>query len=154
MNLTFTCIACDQVARVPLDNDTQQVVCPHCSNALNVPEDAVVDDRVNRCVVCPCHELYVRKDFSQRVGVGIIVIGLAASCIPWAMHKPIWTYAILFATALVDLVLYFIVGNALHCYRCQAEYRGAEGLDQHGAFSLETHEKFRQQAARMKEVGG
>ena len=59
------------------------------------------------------------------------------------------TFAILFATALVDVVLYLIVPDALMCYRCGAQYRMAEGMARHGAFNLETHERYRQQAARM-----
>ncbi len=37
------------------------------------------------------------------------------------------TFAILFATALIDVVLYLIVPDALMCYRCGAMYRQAEG---------------------------
>jgi hypothetical protein len=61
-----------------------------------------------------------------------------------------WTFAILFATALADLLLYFVVGEALMCYRCDALYRGVEEMDSHGPFDLETHEKYRQLAARME----
>ena len=60
------------------------------------------------------------------------------------------TYAILFASALLDIVLYFCVGNVLQCYRCEAQYRGIDGLDAYTPFSLETHERFRQEAARLQ----
>jgi hypothetical protein len=46
--------------------------------------------------------------------------------------------------------LYALVGDALMCYRCSALYRGVEEMDSHGQFDLETHEKYRQLAARMK----
>ena len=58
---------------------------------------------------------------------------------------PLWTFGILFATALIDVVLYLTVGNLLQCYRCQAQYRGVPGLENHEPFDLETHEKHRQQ---------
>ncbi len=70
------------------------------------------------------------------------------------MHQMMATYAILFATAAVDFVLYFFTGNALQCYRCQAEYRGVEGLEKHEPFNLETHERYRQQAARLAQAPG
>ena len=63
----------------------------------------------------------------------------------------IGTFAILFATALADVLLYALVGDALMCYRCDALYRGVEEMEIHGSFNLETHEKYRQQAARLKE---
>ena len=64
----------------------------------------------------------------------------------------IWTtFAVLFVSAAVDFVLFFTVKNLLQCYRCHCEYRGVAGIDQFAPFSLETHEKYRQQAARMAE---
>jgi hypothetical protein len=96
--------------------------------------------------------LYVRKDFSQTVGVTIVVIGFVASSVAWYFRQPLLTYGILFATALIDVVLYVTVGNLLQCYRCHAQYRGVEGLDQHESFNLETHEKYRQQAIRLAQA--
>ena len=110
--------------------------------------------RVTRCLVCPSTELFVRKDFSQKLGVGIVVCGFIISSIFWYYRMPFWTYGVLFATALIDVILYVLVGNVLHCYRCQAQYRGVPGLDNHEPFSLETHEKHRQQQIRLKQQAG
>jgi hypothetical protein len=103
---------------------------------------------VRRCLVCPSTDLFLRKDFPQRLGVGIVTVGILASCITWAMSEIVATFAILFATALVDVVLYLVVPDALMCYRCGAMYRQASGTG-HEPFNLETHERYRQQAARM-----
>ena len=94
-------------------------------------------------------DLFVRKDFPQRVGVAIVIVGIVGSSIAWAYTYTIATFAILFATALVDVLLYWIVPDALMCYRCGAMYRLAKGIERHGAFNLETHERYRQRAARM-----
>ena len=59
-------------------------------------------------------------------------------------------FAILFGTALIDVALLLIVHDALMCYRCHAQYRGIQQLDVHGAFDLETQERYRQLAARMQ----
>jgi len=104
--------------------------------------------------MCGCRELYVRKDFSQRLGLTIVVAAMILSSITWGFHWRYATYGILFAAALFDVTLYFSVGNLLQCYRCRAEYRGLSGLDEREPFNLETHEKFRQQAARLAEAGG
>lgn len=119
-----------------------------------LPPGAIADGKLSRCVICPSTELFVRKDFPQRVGVAIVVVGIAASCVAWAYYMTYLTFGILFATALVDVILYVFVGEALMCYRCGAIYRGVVGIDEHEAFDLETHERYRQQAARLKQAAG
>jgi hypothetical protein len=114
-----------------------------------MPEGAWDEGHVRRCLVCPSTDLFVRKDFPQRLGVGIVAAGIVGSCITWAMTLPIATFGILFATALADVLLYLVVPDALTCYRCGATYRLAGGTSGHGPFNLETHERYRQQAARM-----
>ena len=106
---------------------------------------------MRRCLVCPSTDLYVRKDFPQRVGVALVGMGIVGSSIAWYYCNLYWTFGILFATALVDVLLYAVVGEALMCYRCDAQYRGVDEIESHGQFDLETHEKYRQLAARMKE---
>jgi hypothetical protein len=118
-----------------------------------VPAGAVADDRVHRCVVCPSTDLYVRKNFSQRAGVTLVVIGMIVSSIFWYYRQIYLTYGSLFAMALLDVVLYFSLGNLLQCYRCQAQYRGMAELDDQQPFDLETHERHRQQAARLADAG-
>jgi hypothetical protein len=117
-----------------------------------VPVGAVTETDVRRCVVCPSEELFVRKDFPQRLGVGIVVVGIVLSTIAWYYRQVYLTFGIFFATAAIDFVLWLVMGNVLQCYRCQAQYRGVPGLDQHGGFDLETHEKHRQQLARLAEA--
>jgi hypothetical protein len=99
--------------------------------------------------MCGSTDLFVRKDFPQRLGVTLVILGLGASCLAWYHHQVTLTFGILLATALVDLVLYWVMGDVLECYRCHAQYRGVNNLDQHGPFQLEVHERYRQQAGRM-----
>ncbi len=94
----------------------------------------------------------MRKDFPQRLGVTIVSIGILASCVSWAYQEVKITFGILFLTAIVDVVLYLVVPCALMCYRCGAQYRQVPGLDAHGSFNLETHERHRQQKARMERM--
>jgi DNA-directed RNA polymerase subunit RPC12/RpoP len=149
MNVTFRCPRCDQTDRVEFAAVDSEIACPHCDTRLVVPEGATRDGKLWRCLVCPSTELFIRKDFSQSLGVVIVIVGVVVSSIFWAYRLPIWTYAVLFATALIDVVLYFTVGNVLQCYRCQAQYRDVSGMENHGGFDLETHEKHRQQRIRL-----
>lgn len=151
MNVMYACSQCDAPLRQDLTPAATTLVCPHCSAEMTVPAGAVKEEQVSRCVVCPSTELFVRKNFPQQLGVLIVVVGITASCIPWYYKNVFWTFAILFVTALIDLVLYLFVGNLLECYRCHAQYRGVSGLEGHAPFDLETHERYRQQAARLAE---
>ncbi len=150
MNVAFRCPHCHEISRTEFAVGTGAISCSHCQQTWPMA-GAVQNDKLLRCMVCPSTELFIRKDFSQSLGICIVVAGIILSSIFWAYHKPYWTYAVLFATALIDVVLYFAVGNVLQCYRCQAQYRGIPGLENHAGFNLETHEKHRQQKIRLAE---
>jgi hypothetical protein len=149
MNITYACPECGHGVRRAVEPNDRVLECPDCRAAINLPTDAFEGQRLRRCLVCPSTDLFVRKDFPQRLGVGIVALGIVASSIAWAYSLVILTFAILFATALVDVVLYLIVPDALMCYRCGAQYRLAADIGRHGAFNLETYERHRQQAARV-----
>ncbi|MBC8351784.1 MAG: hypothetical protein H8E66_07330 [Planctomycetes bacterium] len=150
MNITFACPECDHTSRIPLALETA-VTCPECDWKQTTSAEAPREDALDECLVCGCKELFIRKNFSQRIGVFVVVVAATASAIAWAYYMWYTAYGILFAAALLDLYLYFTVGNLLQCYRCSTEYRGLPHLDDHAAFSLETHEKYRQQAIRLAE---
>jgi ribosomal protein S27E len=149
MNVTFRCPHCDNFARVEFDTGTSEIACAGCGTKWPVPQGAAAEGKLRRCVVCPSTELFVRKDFSQSVGVAIVVVGFVISSIFWYYRMPLWTYGVLFATALLDVALYLTVGNMLQCYHCQAQYRDVSGQENHPSFDLETHEKHRQQRIRL-----
>ena len=150
MNVTYNCPACHKPVREHLSDATATLDCPHCHQKISVPAKAIQRDHIHRCLVCPSTDLYARKDFPQRLGVALVIIGFVASSIAWANYMVFWTFAILFTTALIDLVLYIVMGESLTCYRCGAQYRGFDEIELHGGFDLETHERYRQMAARMK----
>ena len=148
MNVTYSCPKCTHAERVHFTADSQTIACGNCGQELRLPEGAIVGQQLCRCLVCPSTDLYVRKDFPQRLGVGLVAAGVLGSSVAWYYFAIYWTFGILLATALLDVVLYAMVGNALMCYRCHAQYRGVQEMEPHGAFRLETHERYRQLAAR------
>ena len=153
MHVTYACPACERPVRLPFTAETAQLACPACQHVIRIPSGALDGDRLRRCLVCPSSDLYVRKDFPQRVGVALVAVGIIGSSIAWAYTQVFWTFAILFASAFADFLLYACVGNALMCYRCHTQYRGVAEMDSHGSFDLETHERHRQISARMNSVG-
>lgn len=152
MKVAFACPHCDATTQVEFTAVTRELKCAHCAQTIDVPADAVAGEKVERCLVCGSKELFIRKDFSQRLGVAIIATGFIASTITWFYYWRIATYCILFGSALLDVVLYFMVSNLLECYRCHSQYRGIPGLEAYEPFSLEVHEKYRQQEIRTREA--
>ncbi len=149
MNVTFACPACSHGVRQHFESSSAALACPRCGQEIKFSPGSIDGERVKRCLVCPSTDLYVRKDFPQRLGVLIVAVGIIGSSIAWSYANLPWTFGILFATALADLALFAVVGNSLMCYRCGAQYRGTAEMDVHGQFNLETHEKYRQIAARL-----
>jgi DNA-directed RNA polymerase subunit RPC12/RpoP len=152
VNVTFACPRCEKPALVELAAAGKGLICPHCNTSIAISAATVADGKLDRCLVCPGRDLYLRKDFPQRLGVLIVVLGFVASSITWAYSRPIGTYAILFATALVDVVLYLVMPSALVCYHCGAQYRGLSNLDRYSGFDLDMHERHRQQKIRAAEL--
>jgi len=167
MRITYACPACPATPSLDGVEDRDTLECPACHATSSLPADGFggrdgEPRRLQRCLVCPSHELFVRKDFPQRVGLAIVVAGLAASCIAWANRELLLTFGILFGTALLDVMLYFLMPDCLSCYRCGARYSGDDvagqldgppaGGPRFGGFDLETHEKHRQLAARTKQL--
>ena len=150
-SVSYTCPHCHAIVRRQVDSSTEELECPSCQRSLTGATASIDGTRLNRCLVCSSADLFVRKDFPQRLGVTLVVLGFAASCVAWFNYNIGLTFGILFATALVDIVLYLLVGNLLECYRCHAQYRGFSPLERHVPFQLEMHERYRQQAARMKD---
>jgi hypothetical protein len=164
MRITYACPSCDATVSHAGVETAPSLACPHCHAVVAVPSDAIAWTNaaggvaepgtglpvLRRCLVCPSTELFARKDFPQRLGVGIVVAGFAASCVTWAWQLLVPTFAILFGTALIDVCLYLLMPECLTCYRCAARYRGAGGT--HGGFDLETHERHRQQRIRLREA--
>src|SRR6478672_3616412 len=149
MNVTFRCPSCDQPGNAEFGPDSTEIACSRCGQQFPIGPGSVTEKQVTQCLICPSTELFIRKDFPQVLGVAIVVLAAVVSSVFWYFHKPWWTYGTLFIAAFIDLVLYIFVGNQLQCYRCQAQYRGVPGLENHEPFDLETHEKYRQQAARL-----
>jgi hypothetical protein len=79
----------------------------------------------------------------------MVVVGLSGFLILHYFHQMLWAFAVLFGTALLDAALFAFMGSLLECYRCHAQYRGVP-VDNHGAFNLETHERYRQQRIRLE----
>lgn len=152
MKITYACPRCGITNVADGLESAASITCAGCGGSSPIPTGFLESGRIVRCAVCPSRDLFVRKDFPQRLGIAIVVAGLAASCVAWGMRELIWTFAILFSTAAVDVALYLFMPECLTCYRCGARYRGPGVTDRHGPFNLETHERHRQATARLRDA--
>lgn len=96
------------------------------------------------CPQCGCRDLFVRKDFPQKLGLAIVVAAglgfLALAANPHTFYLGVW---VLLAAVLVDGVLYFFVPKITVCYRCRAEFRRIPINPKHEGFELSVAEKYR-----------
>jgi hypothetical protein len=98
------------------------------------------------CPECGCRDLFVRKRFPQKVGLGL-VIGAAVSFLILAARRETFYLgvAILIGVVIVDLILYPFFGHTTECYRCRRNFPKFPINPEHEGFDLATAEKYRQQ---------
>ena len=136
-----TCVAI--IEYEPLEELTDPIECPRChqQHPIGVSEEMRRHHRVDECAVCGRSELFVRKDFPQRLGVLIVVVfGLVA--IYYFRVSVIKAWSVLVAAAVIDLVIYQLVGKVTMCYACRAEYRKCSLNPNHEGFDLATSDKY------------
>ena len=100
---------------------------------------------LTECPNCGCRDLFVRKDFPQKLGLAVVVaaavafIALAAQ--PHTFYLGVY---VLLGAAVIDALLYFFVPKVTTCYRCLADFRGVPPNPEHHTFELTIAEKYRQ----------
>jgi hypothetical protein len=132
--IAFRCPSCGGEAECGLDGRGR---CPPCGATpeLALSRSLTGERLVDRCPACDSQQLYVQRDFNQKAGLAIVVIGAAL-----APFTPF--YASLVVAALVDAALYALLPEITVCYRCQAHFRGFERNPKHQAFDLHLAEQY------------
>jgi hypothetical protein len=102
------------------------------------------NERLTTCPACGCRDLFVRKDFPQKLGLAVVILAGAGFLIlaarPATFFIGVWVLA---ASVVADGVLFFFVPKVTVCYRCRAEFRGRPLNPAHGPFELAVAEKYR-----------
>ncbi|MEK7757264.1 MAG: hypothetical protein AAB385_08635, partial [Planctomycetota bacterium] len=104
----------------PLETSGPTMECPRChiQHAMRISDSIRRDQLVDCCVVCGGSELFIRKDFPQRLGVAVVVVfGVAA--IYYFSISVLIAWSILAAAVLIDLVIYAFLGRVTTCYACR-----------------------------------
>ncbi len=100
---------------------------------------------MTNCPRCGCRDLFVRKDFPQKVGIAIVVSAAVLFLILASSRERFYLgVMVLIAAAAVDLVLYSFVPKITVCYRCRTEFRNGPINPEHEGYELAVGEKYRQ----------
>jgi len=132
--IAFACPSCGREACAGLDGRAQ---CAACGKASELALSASLRDerRVDACPACGGKQFYVQRDFNQRAGLAIVVLGgLLAPFTPY--------YSSLLVAGAIDAVLYAVLPEITVCYRCQAHFRGFSRNPEHQAFDLHIAEQY------------
>ena len=132
--IAFTCPACGREAVAGLDGRGR---CRHCRALTGVDVSQSLRDAriVDRCPRCAGEQMYVQRDFNQRAGLLIVIVGAALA--PFTPY-----YSSLFVAAAVDAVLYAVLPEITICYRCGTHFRGFRRNPKHEAFDLHIAEQY------------
>ena len=101
-------------------------------------------ESLSACPKCGCTDLFVRKDFPQKLGLAIVVV--AAVAFLALASRPRYFYLgalVLVAAVVIDAAIYLFVGKVTVCYRCRAEFRNVPVNPEHEGFDLAIAEKYR-----------
>jgi hypothetical protein len=100
---------------------------------------------LTKCPACGCDELFLRKDFPQKLGlslvIGAAVAFLAFAAFPGTFYIGVWVLVVVTA---IDAGLYFLVPTITTCYRCRADFRGRPINPKHEGYELAVGEKYLQ----------
>jgi hypothetical protein len=144
MNILARCPQCDAGLPVTAAEAPDAIKCGGCGRniPLSISESLRTGQGVDRCPVCSGAEFYGRKDFDPKMGLTVVIIGIAISATFYWFKRDLIAYSILAAATLVDLFIYGRLKDLTVCYRCHTEFRGPEArrapeFDLHTADVLE-----------------
>jgi hypothetical protein len=105
------------------------------------------DGYLRQCPVCGCRDLFIRKDFPQKIGLAVVIAAGVAFLVLAASRRLFYIGVILLAlSVVVDAVLYWFVPMITVCYKCRVELRDHPVAPHHHGFDLAIAEKYRRPA--------
>jgi hypothetical protein len=149
MNILARCPQCDAGLPVSAAEAPDAIKCGGCGRniPLSISESLRTGQGVDRCPVCSGAEFYGRKDFDPKMGLTVVIIGIAISATFYWFKRDLIAYSILAAATLIDLFIYGRLKDLTVCYRCHTEFRGPEAR-RAPAFDLHTADVLEQEYER------
>lgn len=149
MRILAKCPKCNVSLPVRASSAPKAIACGVCGwrMPLSFTEALRSDSEVDRCPVCAGADFYSRKDFDPTIGLTVVVVAAAISGGFYAFGMDLVAYAILGGAVLIDVVVYWLLGDVTVCYRCHSEFRGKYRRTA-GAFDLHTADVLEQEYER------
>jgi len=138
MNVYSRCILCNHWQTITLQAPISlSPSCESCGQILwsHMTETFQTELKLTQCPQCASPHLYRQKDFNRKLGLGLIVVGVATSVITYGLSLVVVT--------LLDLWLYRRVGEVGLCYQCHAQFREDPNVQTLSPFDLEIHDYYR-----------
>jgi hypothetical protein len=153
LKVVFPCPICNLPSRVDTAPGAAPVdwQCRGCDHRLQVqpPADAAAPAV---CLVCGNHELYKQKDFPHWLGLAILAVACVGFLVGHGIYRPWLGWSILLVSAAIDALLYWWVGDAVVCYRCNAHFRAVPPRPEHLPHELIVAERYRQERLRREQL--
>lgn len=136
LELTAPCPSCAKRTTLLLSADNE----PHCQGCGKPLLPYLTDDLRDeifapQCPVCGAAHLYRQKDFNRRLGVTLVVVGIALAYFTYGLS--------LLAVTLIDWFLFRRVKEVGCCYRCGLQLRKSPLVAKLEPFSLQLHDYYR-----------
>lgn len=131
---TIACDACGRAILLRVERPSEAVDCPGCGRRHPIRVDAAfaASGRFERCLRCGLDRLYVQKDFNRTIGLTVFAVAAVLSVPTWGLS--------LLAATLLDVLLYYVLGEVTICYGCGTHHRGGSKNPAHGPFDLHVQE--------------
>lgn len=115
------------------------IACKRCGKGREATGNGELDAQgaLQKCGICGCTEFYRQKDFNTKLGLWLIILMVVLALV---FNK--WFIEILVAFAVLDLALYFGLGDIVLCYKCRAIYRGMPISPKVEGFDLKIHDQY------------
>ncbi len=115
------------------------IPCRRCGKAREAEGQGELDDHgaIRKCGICGCVEFFRQKDFNTKLGLWLVVLMVVLALV---FNK--WFIQILVAFAVLDMALYFGLGDIVLCYNCRAIYRGLPISPKVEGFDLKIHDRY------------
>lgn len=106
--------------------------CPGC----NTPWlDHLTEKLTDQCPMCGAAHLYRLRDFNRKLGVALVVIGVALAFFTYGLS--------LLVVTVLDWLLYKRVKEVASCYRCGVVFRDHPRITEIEPFNLELLDYYR-----------
>lgn len=152
MKTVFHCPGCQTNQRLDLADDITNIACPACQWERTFSSDSIAEGNPKVCLICGCGDLWRQKDFPQGAGLILVAVGASLSTIAWYLVYPLLAIGILMGFALIDMLLFWLMGDVLVCYRCAARFEATPTDNANISFDHELGEKYRQEAIRLEQA--